>query len=456
MKSWIQTEVEFLSLGDKRRNDRFRKIVQAAAEHPTASVPQAQSQWYDTKATYSFWSSPKVDSLKLLQAIGRATAQRAMDYPMVLILHDTTNISFPSSSAKELGYLDHGRGKGVLTHNTFVVSGQGVPLGLAGQRVWVRPLGQMGIKATRSTRPIQDKESYRWLEGVQVAEQLLDKVDRRIHIADREADIYELFVAYRKPGAELLIRATHNRSLVDAGRLWSELAESPSGGTFSVELQKANDRPARSAQVELRWQPVRLKPPAAKQHLGPVELYAILVSEPCPPKGIAPLCWKLLTSVPVTDYEQALQSVRWYSHRWLIERFHFVLKSGCRVEELQLRSLSGLQNALACYSLVAYRLMWLVYESRANPQGSCEQILHEQEWRALYSYHHKSFADADDVPSLGQVVRWIAMLGGFLNRKGDGNPGIKTVWRGMRRLQDLTEVWVAFQQGTYQHSDRFG
>jgi hypothetical protein len=456
MKSWMQTEVEFLSLGDKRRNDRFRKIVEAAADHPTASVPQAQSQWYGTKATYQFWSSPKVDSMQLLQAIGRATAQRAMDHSTVLILHDTTNIGFSSSSAEELGYLDHGRGKGVLAHNTFVVSPQGVPLGLAGQHVWVRAFEQMGIKASRSTRPIEDKESYRWLEGIQRSEELMDGVDRRVHIADREADIYELFAVERQPGTDLLIRATHNRSLIDGGRLWDELAASLLGGKFTVELQKANDRPARQAEVEVRWQPVRLHPPAGKQQLGPVDLYAILVSEPCPPPGVAPLCWKLLTSLSVASFQQALQCVQWYSHRWLIERFHFVLKSGCGVEELQLRSLAGLQNALACYSLVAYRLMWLVYESRANPEGSCEQILHEQEWRALYSYHHKSFAQADYVPSLDQVIRWIAMLGGFLNRKGDGNPGIKNVWRGMRRLQDLTDMWVAFEQGTYQHSDSFG
>lgn len=452
----MQTEVEFLCLGDKRRNDRFRKIVETAADHPSASVAQAQNQWYDTKATYEFWRSPKVDSRQLLQAIGRATAQRATDYPTVLVLHDTTNIGFSSSSAEELGYLDHGRGKGLLAHNTFVVSPQGVPLGLAGQHVWVRPFEQMGIKASRSTRRIEDKESYRWLKGIQSSEGLLEAVTQRVHIADREADIYELFAAARQPGGELLIRATHNRGLSDGGRLWEELAAVQAGGRFTVELQKANDRPARQAKVEVRWQPVRLNPPAGKKHLGSVDLYAILVSESCPPAGVAPLCWKLLTSLPVASFQQALQCVQWYSHRWLIERFHYVLKSGCRVEELQLRSLAGLQNALACYSLVAYRLMWLVYESRANPEGSCEQILHEQEWRALYSYYHKSFAEADHVPSLDQVIRWIAMLGGFLNRKGDGYPGIKNVWRGMRRLQDLTDMWMAFEKGTYQHTNSFG
>lgn len=456
MKSWMHTELEYLSLGDKRRNDRFRKIVETAATHPAASVSQAQNRWYDTKATYQFWSSPKVAPKQLLGAMGQATARRAAGWPLVLVIHDSSNIGFPSSPADQLGYLDHGRGKGLLAHSSFVVSPQGVPLGLVGQYSWARPASQMGIKASRAARPIEDKESYRWLRAVRDSEQLLAEVGARVHICDREADIYELFVAPRPAGAELLIRATHNRGMDGGKRVWDQLAGRAPGGTFSLELPKANGQPARTAQLEVRWQPVQLRPPAGKKDLGPVALHALLVTEPCPPPKTTPLRWKLLSSLPVDRFQQARQRVEWYRQRWLIERFHFVLKSGCGVEELQLRSLASLQNALACYSLVAYRLMWLVYESRANPDGRCDQILHEQEWRALCSYHHKSFADPEQVPTLGQAVRWIAMLGGFLNRKGDGNPGVKNLWRGMRRLQDLTDMWIAFENGSYQQADSFG
>jgi len=456
MKSWMQTELDYLNIGDKRRANRFRTICETAATHPTASVPQAYNQWYATKATYQFWRSEKVDSSELLAAIGQATASRCSEYRRVLVLHDTTNIGLPGSRAKELGYLDRGRGKGLLAHNSFVVSPRGIPLGLIGQHSWVRPFDQMGIKASRAKRAIEEKESYRWLAGIQASEQLLAGVAQRIHIADREADIYELFARPRSQGSELLIRATHNRSLQSGGRLWKQLAEAPVGGHLKVSLQKANDRPARQAQVELRWQAVRLRPPAGKTHLEFQDLYAIYAREPNPPSGVAPLCWKLVTSLPVTTYEQALELVTYYGQRWLIERFHFVLKSGCGVEQLQLRSLKALQNALACYSLVAYRLMWLIYESRINPDSKCDHILSEQEWRALYSYHHQSFAESEQIPTIGQVVRWIAMLGGFLNRKGDGPPGIKNLWRGMKRLQDLTDMWKVFENGSYQHSNSFG
>lgn len=458
MKSWMQTELDYLSVGDKRRTDRFRRIVETAVAHPTASIPQAHSNWYDTKAVYQFWKSAKVTPGRLLEAISSATGERAQAHDTVLVLQDTSNIAFSHSSAEGLGYLDHGRGKGLLAHSSLAVSEQGVPLGIVGQHIWSRPPEQMGIKHTRSQRPIEHKESYRWIQAVRQSESVLAGVRRMVTIADREADIFELFAADRPAGSELLIRAIHNRSIEAGGRLWDHVSKGPPQATLTVELQKANGRPARRAHLQLRWQTVTIRPPAAGsgKGLAPIELQAILVTERAAPKAATPVCWKLLTSLPVDAPEDALRYVQWYSHRWLIERFHFVLKSGCNIEALQLREVESLKKALITYSLVAYRLMWLIYESRVHPEVRCDQFLDRQEWQALYSYHHKSFAPAEQVPTLAQAVRWIAILGGFLNRKGDGNPGVKNLWRGMRRLQDLVDMWIVFENGTYQQSDSFG
>lgn len=456
MKSWMRTELDHLNLGDKRRSERFRKIVETAVAHPTASIPQAQGNWPGTKATYRFWGSAQVTPQKLLAAMGAATARRATDHPTVLLIQDTSNINFSGSPAAGLGYLDHGKAKGILAHSSLAVSPEGVPLGIVGQHLWVRPPEQLGIAATRSQRAIEDKESWRWIQGLQDNEAVMGPGRRLIHIADREADIFDLLACPRQPGADLLIRATHNRCIADGKRLWDHLAAGPRQGTMRVELQKADGRPARTASLELRWQQVDILPPARAEPHAPVLLQALLVSEPAPPKGAAPICWKLLTTLPITGIADALGCVQWYTQRWLIERFHFVLKSGCHVEALQLRSLESLKNALVTYSLVAYRLMWLLYESRRHPDGRCDQILDLPEWKALYSYHHKTFAESEQCPTLEEAVRWIAMLGGFLNRKGDGNPGIKNLWRGMRRLQDLAELWIIFENGSYQQPNSYG
>ena len=145
-----------------------------------------------------------------------------------------------------------------------------------------------------------------------------------------------------------------------------------------------------------------------------------------------------MTTLPIETFEQVWQAVQWYSYRWLIERFHFTLKSGCRIEELQLRSKDRLLKALATYSIVAWRLMSLTYQARLTPEASCEQVLEPKEWKLLRrKFSPKSRSKKP--PTLRQAMVWIAQLGGFLARKGDGDPGLQTLWRGLGKLQFLLE-----------------
>ena len=104
--------------------------------------------------------------------------------------------------------------------------------------------------------------------------------------------------------------------------------------------------------------------------------------------------------------------VQWYSLRWLIERFHFTLNSGCRIEALQLETAGRLLNALATYSIVAWRLMWLTYAARLLPDASCATVLHPAEWKLLRrKFEPKNRSQMP--PTIRQAVRWIAQLGGF-------------------------------------------
>ena len=152
----------------------------------------------------------------------------------------------------------------------------------------------------------------------------------------------------------------------------------------------------------------------------------------------------LLTTLPVATFEEALQCLTWYTYRWRIERYHFILKSGCQVEKLQLETRDRLMRALAVYSMVASRLLWLTYHARQTPDAPCTVALSDSEWKALYAATHKTTILPDCPPDLQTAVLWIARLGGFLARKGDGQPGVKVLWRGFRRLQDLTTMWEIF------------
>jgi hypothetical protein len=143
----------------------------------------------------------------------------------------------------------------------------------------------------------------------------------------------------------------------------------------------------------------------------------------------------------VRNVADALQYLTWYSFRWLIERYHYVLKSGCGVEQLALQTADRWWRAVAVYSIVAWRLFRFSYQARQTPQASCEVALETDEWQALYGFIHQTQTVPSTPPTLSEAVRWLAQLGGFLGRRGDGEPGVKTIWRGLTRLQDLVAIW---------------
>ncbi len=166
------------------------------------------------------------------------------------------------------------------------------------------------------------------------------------------------------------------------------------------------------------------------------------MTEEEPPLGVEPITWLLLTTLEINSIEDVKQYVRWYSYRWLIERYHYVLKSGCNLEKLQLKTAHRLEMALSTYAIVAWRLLWLTYQARCAPESSCEEVLQPHEWQALYATIHGQVDPETTPPTVAEVVRWIAQLGGFLGRKGDHSPGVKVLWRGLSRLHDIVQTWL--------------
>lgn len=378
------------------------------------------------------------------------TVRRSQTCETVLAIQDTTDLDFTSHPATEgLGYLNQTKQQGLKVHNTFAVSGQGEPLGLLGQNTWVRetaPTSKKGrqVADRNNNKPIEEKESNRWLTSLRTSEIHLPGPTHVVHIGDREADIFELFAQSRRPNSDLLIRAKTNRTLKhEVGKLFPTLATSPVLGELDVTVRRTPQRPKRTAHVTIRALTVMLEVPnhltKQRPELMPLELNALLVEETTPPSdGGKPIGWKLLTSLPLDSFEQACQCIRWYSYRWLIERFHYTLKSGCKLEDLQLQQGERLLKALATYSIVAWRLMAMTYLARLTPDVSCETIFRPDEWRLLRrKFSPKSRSKKP--PTLQQATIWLARLGGFLNRKGDGDPGVKTLWRGYTKLSTLLE-----------------
>lgn len=440
---WIEEEMRDLKLADARLTRRAKQLMASFSEQPAKSIPEATESWAATKGAYRFLASQRVEEEKIRQAHYRVTRERVGGQARVLAIQDTTDLNYAGKQvAEELGHLSNQHAQGLRMHSTLAVSEAGVPLGLIDQQTWSREGESKGKAQARRKKDTAEKESQRWLTAVQAAEQLVPEDTEIVHVADREGDIYALLAVERQARSHLLIRMTHNRRVEHEQRyVWEAIRQAPIAGEISVQVTQQANRAARLARVAVRFLTLTIRPP--HQRAGPgVQMQFILAEEQDAPAGVDPILWLLATDLPITGLEDALQCISYYSLRWLIERFHFVLKSGCRIENLSLQTPDRLLRALAIYSIVAWRLLWLTYEARQAPDQPCTVVLKTHEWQALYCTIHQTPIPPSEPPSLYQAVVWIARLGGFLARKGDGFPGPKTIWQGLRRLDDIADTWL--------------
>lgn len=438
------------SLGHARRLARLCAVVSGLAAHVEASLPRALPDWAALKAAYRFFANPAVTPDAIIATARPDCLARMVSAGTVLLLQDTTTISIAHPATRELGPVGTGEGQGFLVHSALAADSAGVALGLAAQHSWCRdPDGPH--RASRRQRPTGEKESQRWAAVEAASRAGLDAAVTTITVADREADLFDLFAAARPANAYLLIRAAQTERVVDddGGRLAATVAAVRPAGAYRVELPAMPSRAVRTAICTVRTTPVQLHQPrnrpAGTPRQAPVPLTAVLVTEQDPPDGVTPLHWLLLTSWPVTTFVDACQVVYWYRCRWLIERYHFVLKSGCRVEALQLQTATRLEVAVAVYGLVALQVLWLTYLAREQPETPCTVAFSIVEWQTLMCVSTQTATPPATPPSLREAARRVAMLGGFLGRKGDGEPGPLTIWRGLARLADMVAARRLFQ-----------
>jgi hypothetical protein len=331
-----------------------------------------------------------------------------------------------------------------------------VSLGVLESQCWARDPAAFGSRHQRKSKPIEAKESYKWVRSLQTLQRAAAQTPhtRWVMIADREADVYELFQrAQQTPqGPALLVRANHDRNLVDRERsLFAHLTRATVAGEVQVQVPRRRGQPARTATLTVRFRAVRLKEPDGKGRQPALTVWAVEARELHPPRGVRPIHWRLLSTLPVGTLAEAVEKLQWYCVRWSIEVFHKVLKSGCRVEAVQLQQAARLQRYVAIKLVVAWRVMALVKLGREQPEWKLSEILEEAEWRALRAveYARKQYRGqkrSGQMPTLGEGIRWLARLGGHLGRKGDGAPGPLSVARGLERLHDITVGWKLAQE----------
>ena len=457
-EEWATEEFAEMNLADERLNRRCWELAGALGKHPSGPINQACENWADTKAGYRFFDNQKVEPAKIIKPHCQRTLERMKEYALVLAVQDTTYFNYThhpkTEGLGEIGSKRHNQ-RGFGMHSTLAVTPSGTPLGLLTQAFFTRPIGEPAHKPNEVHKlPIEEKESYRWIEAFEQTLSLVPVDTEVVTVCDREADIYEMFVVAQEQNASLLVRAKVDRSLdeqEETRKLWQKAEQEPITGELSVQVTGNQKRKERQATVSIRFTQTQLNPPwrPNKKKLPSVRLNAILVREENPPEDIDdPIEWMLLTNTPVGNFDDAVCVVGWYCCRWQIEIFHKIIKSGCTVEDCRLETTERLQNYIALMSVVAWRLHWLTYLNRANPDLPCTVALNIIEWQALYRRIHRSTALPDNTPTIRQAVRWIAQLGGFLGRNSDGEPGITAIWRGWQRLQDISDTWYLVEDQT--------
>lgn len=428
---WATMEFAQLDLGDARLNNRARTLMERFAADPAASIPDACHGWAETMAAYRFLGNEAVDWQAIIAPHWEQTRQRMQAHPVMLCLQDTTELNFNGQEIDGLGPLCYEAQRGMYLHPTYAVTPGREALGVLDAWMWAR------TKKDAAGERHDPKESQRWIEGYErVAEMAAEfPATRLVYLADREADLMPLMRRAQELGepADWLIRASHNRCLPDGGRLWETTAAGEPLGQIEFTMASRHGVKARQVRQQLWAQRLELR-----GALGvPLSVTSIVAREVNAPAGTKPVEWRLLTNRPAETCAAVVELIDWYRARWEIEMLFDILKNACRIEALQLEHIEKLERAIAMYLVVAWRIAHLMRLGRTCPDLDASRFFDWAEIRAAYM---RSKAGPPAAPTLNEVMRLIAGFGGFLARKGDGEPGVQTIWKGLRKIRIAAEA----------------
>jgi hypothetical protein len=469
LSDWVLDEMKTANLEDKRLDKRLRMVLSQLAEHPTASIPAACGGNAEMTAAYRLFDNEKATFERILEAHAEATQERIGVQPVVVLVQDSTEIDLtrPTRAVLGAGPLDGGARAGALLHVMHAFTPDGTPLGTTHAVAWTRGAGSTCAELSRGERwatPLHEKESQRWVTALEAAQGIAahSPATQCICVADSEADIYEMFVTGTAQGTSIdwVVRAAQDRAVRcnngDLARLRDELLAGDVRFTQRIQVRgrdtkvsceargRRQARESREAIVEVRATQVTLRPPRRPDgKLPEVTVNAVLVHESSPPAGEIAVEWLLVTSLPIHDAEEVRRVIQLYSVRWMIEVFFRVLKSGCRVEERRFQELDRLLTCLAVYLIVAWRALYVCRLGRSCPDIPCDAVFEPAEWKAVWKV-----VRGEDPPStpppLGTMVRIVAQLGGYINRKRTDPPGPQTLWIGLQRMHDFALCWQMF------------
>jgi hypothetical protein len=445
----LAAEVAGENFSDERLNKRLRSLVVELSKDPARSLPQSLDS-AGLEGAYRFFSNHRVTPTGILASHFDATRSRCRQEETVLIAHDSTDFSYRYDGEREgLGRAQRGKKTASQTffaHLSLAICADGTrrPLGVADFSTWVRGDAPTGV------------EYQRWEAQIRAASKQIDGLKNAIHLADREADDYEMFYALQRDRHRFVMRCQHNR-LLDKVSPGEKLRDFFAKAFPTVEREVSisrrrqkrsksvhESRDARSAQLSVTAATVTLKKPKSPRAHGIEDVPDVLkinvvhVWEAAPPESEEPIEWYLYTTEPIETAEQQLAVVDYYRARWRIEEYNKAIKTGCDFESRQLQDYEALVNLLAVYAPIAYRLLLIRSEAARAPDQPALSVVSKDELDVLRTLGRRKLPEA---PTARDVYLAIAALGGHIKYNGD--PGWLTLARGYEKLEALTTGWTA-------------
>jgi hypothetical protein len=405
---WIDDEFKYINFGDFRLVKRFKTILKQFMVNAQKNISSAFNDWPSVKGCYRFLGNEKTDaSLILSEHIDRTVERINSHTGTILIPHDTTYFDYngrlKTADLDRVAKGKHGENgsSGLILHNSLAITDTGHPLGLLHQkfvkREQVDPNPRKKKRSLVHKLPVKKKESYRWIESIKKIQELNFTKNNIVHITDREGDFYELYRECIQHNAKFIIRASHNRSInkkkrreAPADKMFDYFASLPIKGKVNIEIQVNKDKKHRKAELFISFGQYTLPAPPDRtvnkngNQLPHLPLWGVLIQERNLPANEEALKWLLTTNISIKTLSEAIEKMKWYIHRWNVELFHKILKSGCAVESAQLRTRNRLIKYITIKSVIAWRIFWLSRSFKNNVEIDCNMILTKLEQKILF------------------------------------------------------------------------
>ena len=437
---WSELEFGACELGDLRRTRRLIRYAHQMAEKPDASTPQQTECWSDCKATYRLFGCPKVTFEAVTAVHYKRTLKLAPG--KYLVISDTTELDYGyKSKRKGLGPLTAKHRRGFFLHSALLVDPETRQvMGMGTQELWSRQEGKRK-RVHRVACRKRPTESEVWGRVIDRIQRTDDGV-QFVHVCDRGADNFDVFAHLHKKGDSWVIRAAQlTRKIRTSDNIMIKLGEvmtsAPLLGTYRIYVSANRNQTARWAQVEVRAKSVTLVRPregatafVLDQGIWEVPTNVVQVQEIDPPKNSKPLRWVLYSRESVSSFKACLLVIGYYEQRPIVEEYHQCLKTGLQIEERQYESAETLRPVIGVICVQAVRLLQLRDVARHAPETPARKLV-PPEWLEVLG---QVLRNPRPLKTVRDFMRGVASLGGFLGRKSDGEPGWKTIWRGLTIL----------------------